>query len=119
MKKYTVNQVVKLVDRSRKFNLANEDDTLLLPAMVCFCVGGSIFTTTLTQGSALGVQAETIFVVVSSAIAALGATKTAKILFNDKISANFSKKITKIYEEMGYDFKKEVEKEYNQQHKTK
>ena len=117
MKKYTVQKVMKMEDKLHNMSASDLED-FLLPSMISFVVGGSITTTALTQAGAL-TPTSTAVVVISAAIAALGATKAARILMNDELSDNLLKKISQIYESMGEDFEKEVKnaRESQQKHR--
>ena len=121
MKKYTVEQVIKKEDRLRKFASSNNifnDEDFIFPALLTFGVGGSALTTVLGTGASLAQVAVNPVAIISAAIAAIGASSTARILLSETISDKLYNRISAIYEEMGEDFKHEVNEERKKREKV-
>ena len=108
MKEYTVEKVVKLEERKNNFIQKydeRKDEELIMPALLCFAIGGSALTTALSGEVLID---SNLPLIISSAITALSATKVVNILSNLNKSTRMYNRLEKIYETMGPEFKKEV-----------
>ena len=109
MKEYTVEKVVKLEERLNNTNEIDPemDKELLSKAIICLSVGGTALT---TMGSGITDPA-LLPIVVSSAITIYGFSKAKNILSNMCKSHKLRKQLERIYEQMGSEFKQQVEDE--------
>ena len=111
MKEYTVEKVVKLEERLRdssQSKFREENEKALFPSMLCFGVGATVFASALGEPS---LASSTLPIIMSSAIATLGAAKTVKILSNMDKSERIHKKLDNIYATMGPEFREAVQAE--------
>ena len=111
MKEYSVEKVVKLEEKAKKFdnpNIREENETALFPAMLCFGVGATVFATAIGEPS---LASSNLPLILSSAVATLGAAKTVKILGSMDKSDRIHRKLESIYETMGPEFRQSVQEE--------
>ena len=111
MKEYSVKQVVRMENKLQKFTSNTSYEDFLLPALIMFCVGGSIATVALNPQLNGGAANTDVSVITGAAMAALGSVKTARILFHEHISDRMYNKLEKIYAEQGEDFESAVKME--------